>query len=272
MIRVDDVVLDKSQEINTFMYGTLIYLITLEIMKEKDLEDLICKYPDVIENGLSLIGRQVTIFGRRIDLLFQDKFGRQLLIELKAGPIKDEHIGQIMSYEGMLLSHENPDLRIMIVGTRVPPNLAKSLDHHGIAWKELSVEHLADFVNLKGEETFIALLNNEITPYTIINNKVVSVFKGTPNISPPQKESYQLPNDRVKYIKGTDTYKSFYSILSLKRDNEERAKDMILAIDGNNTYEQFKEIIRLVDEPYPYYKNGKLVKSNGLEICLLNPI
>ena len=46
-------------------------------------------------------------------------------------PILDKHIGQIMSYEGSVLSEKDPDVRIMLIGTRVPPNLQKALDQHG---------------------------------------------------------------------------------------------------------------------------------------------
>ena len=53
---------------------------------------------------------------------------RKLIIELKIGPIKDEHIGQILSYEGMILSHDDPAVRVMLIGNRVPPNIQKSLE------------------------------------------------------------------------------------------------------------------------------------------------
>jgi hypothetical protein len=121
-------------------------------MKESTIEDILAKYPDLIEEGLTLQGRQVSVHGRRMDLVFRDAFGRQLIVELKAGPIKDKDIGQIMSYEGSLLSHNNPDLRIMLVGTRVPHNIGKSLDHHGIAWKEISIDSLIKHIEIMGDK------------------------------------------------------------------------------------------------------------------------
>ena len=104
---------------------------------EKNFEDIIAKYPELIEDDLTLKGRQVTLYGRRMDLLFEDKFRRRLIVELKIGPIKDVHIGQVLSYEGMLLSGEDPTIRVMLIGNRVPPNIQRSLDHHGIAWCEI---------------------------------------------------------------------------------------------------------------------------------------
>jgi hypothetical protein len=130
-------------------------------LDEKTFEDILVKYPHLIEEGLVLEGRQVMVYGRRMDLLFKDTFGRQLIVELKGGPIKDEHIGQVMSYEGSILSHGNPDLRIMLVGTRVPPNIRKSLDHHGIAWKEISIDTLIEHLNKAGETNILNHLSAE---------------------------------------------------------------------------------------------------------------
>jgi hypothetical protein len=130
-------------------------------MKEQDFESILVKYPDLIEDGLTVLGRQLTIYRRRMDILFEDKFKRKLIVELKAGPIKDEHIGQILSYEGMILSSEDPTIRIMLIGTRVPPNIQKSLDHHGIAWREITFSRLKEFLIEKDDKEFPSLFEEE---------------------------------------------------------------------------------------------------------------
>jgi hypothetical protein len=130
-------------------------------MTEKTLEDIIAKYPELVEEGLALQERQATVCGRRIDLLFRDSFGRRLLIELKAGPIKDEHIGQLLSYEGSLVSGDDPSIRVMLVGTRVPPNLRRALDHHGIAWKELTVPQIEQHLAEKHDDQLISVVQEE---------------------------------------------------------------------------------------------------------------
>ena len=89
----------------------------------------------------------------------KNKFKRKLIIELKAGPIKDEHIGQILSYEGMLLSADDPTI-CNIYGTRVPPNIQRTLDHHGIAWLEISFSHLKEFLVEKKDEFFLNLFES----------------------------------------------------------------------------------------------------------------
>lgn len=132
------------------------------MLTEKDFEYIICKYPELIEDGLIFKGRQIALFGRRMDVLFEDKFKRKLIIELKVGPIKDEHIGQILSYEGMLLSGDDPTIRVMLIGNRVPPNIQKSLDHHGIAWKEISFSRLKECLTENNDAEFLNLFDIEV--------------------------------------------------------------------------------------------------------------
>ncbi|MGA3213515.1 MAG: endonuclease NucS domain-containing protein [Terriglobales bacterium] len=117
---------------------------------ERDFEDVLVRYPELIEEGLRLIGRQVVVCGRRIDLLFEDKLRQTLVVELKWGPIKDEHVGQIMYYQGALLSGREP-VRTMLVGTRVPAAIQRSLDFNGLASKEIRLSTLVDFLKSKGE-------------------------------------------------------------------------------------------------------------------------
>ena len=130
-------------------------------MDERTFETVLAKYPELIEDGLAIKGRQVSMYGRRMDLLFEDTFQRKLLIELKVGPIKDQHIGQVMSYEGMLLSADDPTIRVMLIGNRVPPNLRKSLDHHGIAWKEISISTLLAHLRDKSDSEMLGLFPPE---------------------------------------------------------------------------------------------------------------
>lgn len=166
------------------------------MLAEKDFEDIICKYSDLIEAGLTLKGRQLTLYGRRIDILFEDKFKRKLIIELKVGPIKDEHIGQILSYEGMLLSSDDPSIRVMLVGNRVPPNIQKSLDHHGIAWKEISFSKLKEYLVEKNDAIFLGLFDTEEFSHKLETTRIKEATsanysasdKGSPKLEIPKKK------------------------------------------------------------------------------------
>ncbi len=224
------------------------------MVREKDFENILAKYPELIEEGLILLGRQVRVYGRIMDLLFEDKFKRRLIVELKIGPIKDQHIGQVLSYEGMLLSSENPTIRVMLIGNRVPPNIQRSLDHHGIAWREITLSALREFIILRNDKEFLGLFDDDIPiPHSQPehkNNGLDRNNKSLPSI-----------DELVAKLKSSDNYKNFRAILQKKIDNEERAKEILKTNLGRLNTKQLTEVFTLVDEPYPYLKDDKISKA-----------
>jgi Endonuclease NucS len=165
------------------------------MITERNFEDVLVKYPELIEVGLRLIDRQSFIGKRRFDLLFKDHLGRRLLIELKWGPIIDKHIGQIMSYEGLLHSNDHPDLRVMLIGTRVPPNLQRALDHHGIAWKEITRPTILALIQEKQDIEFIDLF----TDHSVIEQMPVKIRKTQTAAGLVQTTAPSNPQVRVSY-------------------------------------------------------------------------
>jgi hypothetical protein len=233
-------------------------------MKESDLEDILAKYPEVIEEDLKLIGRQVSLFGRRMDLLFEDGFKRRLIIELKNGPIKDEHIGQIISYEGLILSADDPTVRVMLIGTRVPPNLRKSLDHHGIAWKEISNLYLKEFLKSKGDDKLLKLFEENMTEQKSVIASSYSVGKKEDvkkeseidritsiNVTQtPIKEllKNEISDDNIRYMSKFPSFISsgIYSDKKLLHKIHEvfyeTVRKLAAKISGNEAYEKAQEI------------------------------
>jgi hypothetical protein len=130
-------------------------------MDERTFEDIICKYPELIEDKLSFKGRQVPVKGKWVDVLFEDRYGQQLIVEIKKGAVKREHVGQLFDYEGHFVSADNPNVRVMLVGNRVPENIRRSLDHHGIEWRELTIGDLINFLKQKGDLDLLNRLTSE---------------------------------------------------------------------------------------------------------------
>ena len=237
---------------------------------EKNFEDILCKYPELIEDGLVFKGRQIIKFGRRIDILFEDKFKRELLVELKSGPIKDEHIGQILSYEGMLLSADDPTIRIMLIGTRVPPNLQKSLDHHGIIWKEITYGNLESFVKTKNDEIFLSFFDPQEVVYKSEKNIKEREIFISENIADPK---YFDPNLNTYFMnfKNSEAYKSLKKYtLNDKKEQEEEARLILEKYHGNFNHNHFEKIIKLANGPYRYERNGKIVGTGPWFGNLLN--
>jgi len=116
------------------------------MLSERLFEDILVKYPDLIEGKLKFIGRQVNHFGKRIDILFEDRFNEKLIIELKKGNLQRDALSQVLEYEGYILSEKDPSARVMIIANRIPLNLKKAMDHHGIEYKEITTIHLYEFL------------------------------------------------------------------------------------------------------------------------------
>jgi len=152
-------------------------LVRLIDMDERTLEDIICRYPDLIENGLSFKGRQVTVNGKRVDVLFEDRHGQKLIVEIKKGTVLRTHVGQLLDYEGDFVSTDNPDVRVMLVGNRVPENLRRSLNHHGFEWKELTISALDIFLNEKDDFDLLNRLISKEPP--IRDNKDIKQRSGS---------------------------------------------------------------------------------------------
>ncbi len=163
-------------------------------MKESDFEDIICKYPDLIEEGLSLKGRQVHVGGKYVDLLFEDRHGQSLVVELKKGVIRRPHMAQLMDYEGHFLSPDDPTVRVMLVGNRVPPSLRRALDHHGFEWREITISSLIGFLKDKNDETFLKYFSEEDRKSKPTKRKSRIKPKSTPFNSDAKTAPLQKPS------------------------------------------------------------------------------
>jgi hypothetical protein len=122
------------------------------MLSERIFEDILVKYPELIEDKLRYIGRQVTHFGKRIDILFEDRFNEKLIIELKKDNLDRNALSQVMEYEGYILSEKDPSTRVMIIANRIPLNLKKAMDHHGIEYKEITNKRLLEFLEKRDKQ------------------------------------------------------------------------------------------------------------------------
>ena len=103
---------------------------------ERDLVDFVEAQPDLIETGMTVIGRESGIGGLRADLLLRDKFGAPVIVEFKRGTLKPDAIGQVAHYVGMV-SDAHPNVRAFLIAERIPPAVKKALDHYGIEYREI---------------------------------------------------------------------------------------------------------------------------------------
>ena len=65
---------------------------------EEQLERILTKNPDMLENGLELVGRQTDTAGGPLDLLGVDSEGRLVVFELKRGTLNRDAVAQVIDY------------------------------------------------------------------------------------------------------------------------------------------------------------------------------
>jgi RecB family endonuclease NucS len=111
-------------------------------MNERDMEDLIAKYPDDFfpGRGFELRGRQKSFAGiGRFDLLFEDRFGTTILMELKAVTARYEVATQLAKYKDELQNRGEPHILMWLVAPHIPQSVREFLDRIGIEYSEIHV-------------------------------------------------------------------------------------------------------------------------------------
>lgn len=133
-------------------------------MLEREFEDILAKYPELIEDGLILEERQKNVDRKFIDLFFKDRFGQNLIVELKAGIAKREHIGQLIDYAGYSIGEGKPPVRVMLIANRIPENFKHSFDYYGFEYKEITIDTMRQFLLNKNDRQSLQLFaaDNEV--------------------------------------------------------------------------------------------------------------
>lgn len=81
---------------------------------EEQLERILTENPDMLENGLELVGRQFDTAGGAIDLLGVDSEGRLVVFELKRGTLKRKAVAQAIDYASALAAMDLDSLYRLI--------------------------------------------------------------------------------------------------------------------------------------------------------------
>jgi len=125
-------------------------------MLEKDIENIVAAHPEEIfpNEGFKLVGQQVVVEGRRLDILFEDRHGRKIIVEVKRGILTREASGQIAEYYGLLKNRGINEIYELILCANIIPKERKTfLETIGIDCRELGLALIADIAK-KYDYTF----------------------------------------------------------------------------------------------------------------------
>lgn len=120
----------------------------MEGKRHKVLVAQIVANPDILEPGLVLKGQNVLVsqdFGEQgfIDLLFEDRKARWLLVEVKSGPDElDKAIGQVLRHRHLFARQNGlskDTIRIAVCSPFVPAHSRSICEESGIQWFEVTL-------------------------------------------------------------------------------------------------------------------------------------
>ena len=89
---------------------------TNQMESEGLLEDILTANPDMLEEGLQLVGRQISTAGGPLDLLGVDTDGRLVVYELKRGTLSRDAVAQVIDYASALDAADTEILSLHIAG------------------------------------------------------------------------------------------------------------------------------------------------------------
>lgn len=115
-------------------------------MIEREMEDLIWEHPDKLLNEqLTKFQRQLGSSVGRSDIIFVDRIGRFLVIEIKRGTLSRGAIEQLHDYYGMMKrKFSDKVVELMVVANRIPPERRLACEKLNIEAREISEKKFRD--------------------------------------------------------------------------------------------------------------------------------
>jgi hypothetical protein len=212
---------------------------------EKDMEDLIAENPDKYlgETGLSLLARQFCIGSFRVDLLFRDRHGGKLIVEIQRGTLDRNHMFKVFDYCDEY-RERNPRefVEPLLVANIIPHERKRRLSSRGIPFREIPEEAF-----LKDEQPPI----DESETKTIRINQSEKGGNQVPLKSSSRNVNGVLFIPQLTTDKNSELNSAYHSFLRVVLDRkihrEIKAKELIIDSLGKMTHEQFDEFFDLVD-------------------------
>jgi hypothetical protein len=115
-------------------------------MIEREMQDLLWKYPAKFFNEpLKQFAWEISSDVGRADIVFEDQYGRLLIVEVKRGKLPREAIGQLLDYFGMMKQrYPDKSVEMMVVAWTIPAERRLICEHRDIACREISEKTFRD--------------------------------------------------------------------------------------------------------------------------------
>jgi Endonuclease NucS len=132
-------------------------------MLEREMEDLLWSHPEKFLNEpLTQFRRQPISQVGRADLVFKDRLGRLLIVEIKKGKLERGAINQLVDYFGMLkLQFPDTAVELMVIANSIPEERQLACHKHDIECRIISEKKYRDVAAEVGYE-FVSEKNPDL--------------------------------------------------------------------------------------------------------------
>ena len=164
------------------------------MVSEKDMEDAIVRDPGryLGEDGLQLVERQYRVGGYIFDLLFADRHGAKLIVEIQKGALDRAHTYKILDYyHGFREQHPEEFIELMVVANQISDERKRRLRDWGVEFREVPE---TEFVSGKHAD-------NGDAPHPPTVQRVRPSIDIHPVIDEATMQSYQLfKNQKNRFV------------------------------------------------------------------------
>ena len=152
-------------------------------LTEKEIEDVFEVFHEqLLEPNLTLIDRQHILENKlRVDLLFKDKAGKNVVLELKKDAISREDVGQTLQYAGLIKNS-----RVILAAPIISSSIKIAFEHYGIEYLEfnlIEVEKLHNQIKDKPKEQKVVLSKQITISQNVIKEPLLNRTKKDGNIA-----------------------------------------------------------------------------------------
>jgi hypothetical protein len=117
------------------------------MISEKEMENSIIADPEKYlgEKGLNLLSQQYRIGDYIFDLLFEDRHGAKMIVEIQKGTLDRGHTYKILDYYHEYKENNPLDfIELMVIANKITDERKKRLSDWGVSFKEIPE---GDFIN-----------------------------------------------------------------------------------------------------------------------------
>jgi len=109
-------------------------------MLEREMQDLIWQHPErFFHEPLTQFAWELSSEVGRADLVFEDQYGRLLIIEIKRGKLLRGAMGQLQDYFGMMKNkYPEKPVEMMVIAWTIPPERRLACESYDIECREIS--------------------------------------------------------------------------------------------------------------------------------------